>query len=561
MEKYNGIGVSSGSVVGPAFVLSRAEVVVPEHDDPRGAFVAAATAVKADLEALSAKARQAGRTEAAEVLGAQALMADDPMLSDSVLERLDAGAGLQEAVEGATADLVAMLAAMPDEYLAARSADIGEVGDRVLRSLAGVESAGLGSLLEPSVVVAKTLTAAETALLDPATVLAFVTETGGPTSHVAVIARSLNMPAVVAVDSIAARLTSGTVVAVDASLGEVVVSPDPGVIADFERRAAAERERRQAAARYRGVAIEYGAAPFGVAANVGGPDDVARAVEAQSDGVGLYRTEFLFLDRAEPPTEEEQFEVYAAAVSAFEHPVVVRTFDIGGDKPAAYLDSAPEENPFLGARGVRIYDQHADLFRGQIRALLRASVAGDLWIMIPMVATVADVVGVRGTIEEVRAELAEAGVPMGDPKIGIMIEVPSAAVIADRLAQHVDFFSIGTNDLTQYTLAADRTNAQVAGYGDAAHPAVLELCRATSAAAIGAGITTSVCGEAAADPILSILFAAMGISKLSVSAPAVDLVKSVVDALDPVLASRLLAEALAADSAEEVRRIVSTQTG
>lgn len=561
MQQLTGIGASTGAVVGPAYLVTREEVTISETGDPKQAFTDAASAVRNDLEELAAHAKSTGREEAGSVLAAQAMMAADPMLADSVNDALDSGEDLQTAVESSAKSLSDMLAALPDEYMAARSADVLEVSDRIVRRLAGVEADPLAALAEPSILVAKTLTAAETAGLEPEMVLGFVTEEGGATSHVAVIARSLGIPAVVGAEGASTSIAAGVTLAMDGATGDLIVEPGPEVLAEFAVRADREASQRAAAAAYHGTKITFDSEPFWVAANVGNPDDVARAVDAQSDGVGLYRTEFLFLDRANAPSEEEQYQAYASAVKAFDDPVVIRTFDIGGDKPAAYLDTPPEENPFLGLRGVRIYADNDALFTAQVRALLRASAHGALWIMVPMVATVEDITSTRAVLDRCAAQLESEGADIGAPKLGIMIEVPSAALIADQLAAHVDFFSIGTNDLTQYTMAADRMNGGVAKYGDAAHPGVLRLCAETAAAGARAGIQTSVCGEAGADPVLSVLFAAMGITKLSVAAPSVDLIKARIATSDPGTSRELLDKALRAPDASSVRELVNLELG
>jgi phosphoenolpyruvate-protein phosphotransferase len=554
MRELRGTGASPGVVIGPAFVVSREIVTLPEIDEPTLAFARAVSTVHGDLVRLGEEATARGRNEAATVLQAQAMMATDPMLTEAVAERLEDGDNLQTAITISASSISELLAATADEYLAARSADVTEVADRILRCLAGAEAGGLDSMTTASVVVATALTAAETAQLDPERVLGFATAEGGATSHVAIIARSLGIPAVVGAEGLVSSVTTETLIAIDGDTGEVVLDPDKGRETEFLARAARHQARRSAASAYVGRRVRFSDRDIAVAANVGGSDDIARAVAARADGVGLYRTEFLFLDRSDPPTESEQVAFYGEAATAFTDPVVVRTFDIGGDKPAPYLDLPPEENPFLGERGVRIYDQNT-LFRTQVRALLRATHHGDLWIMIPMVATVGDLVRARQTIEDIRQELVAEGHDTTAPKVGAMIEVPSAALLAHHLANHADFLSIGTNDLTQYTLAADRTNPRLARYSDAAHPAVLRLCHETAGAASASGISVSVCGEAAADPVLAVLFAALGISKLSVSPPSVNLVKAAVAETDPVAAADIAAQALAAPDAETVREI------
>ena len=557
MKTEKGTGASPGVGNGPVFVLRDEAPDVPEVDDPAAAVAASMELVKDDLRSLQASAEAAGRTEAAEILGAQSLMADDPMLSDAISEALEGGVALGDAVTSAGKSIAAMLAAMDNEYLAARSADVLEIADRLRYRLAGVERLGLAGIEQPCIVVARTLTAVDTAGLDPELVLGFAMEEGGPTGHVAVIARSLGIPAVVGAGGVLAAADGAGQAVIDGVTGDVVFDPDEEAAADFSDRANRFAAARAAAEQYSGVEVTFGADPVRVAANVGTLEDVDQAVAAAADGIGLFRTEFLFLGRSSPPGEDEQFEVYAQAARSFTAPVVIRTLDIGGDKPAPYLNLDAEENPFLGERGVRIYESFPDLFATQVRALLRASNEGDLWMMLPMVATVEDLDGALKIIDTARKDLAERGVASGDPRIGVMVEVPSAALIADQLATRVDFFSIGTNDLTQYTLAADRTNGRLNAYADAAHPAVLRLCEMTAAAGRRHGISVGVCGAAGADPVTAALFASMGIDKLSVVAPSVNTVKALIDGLDPADAGPILDAALSATSAEAVRALVS----
>ena len=555
-----GTGAAGGVAIGPAVVIDTVEVEIPVTDDPVASFNEAMAAVQADLLRLQEHARNAGRTEAAEVLGAQALMAEDPMLADSVAAGVEAGATLEEAVTNTSAEIAAMFAAIDDAYIAARATDVVEVTDRVRRHLAGVESTDLGAIEVPSILVAAAITAAETALLDPNLVLGFVTEAGGPTSHVAIIARSLGVAAVVGTTGVVELVSSGEVVALDGTSGDVAIRPNDETTATFTALRDAYVAAQQAAARYRGVRVSLGARGVAVPANVGSREDIELAIAEGADGIGLLRTEFLFLDRSAPPGEEEQFEFYSFAAQGFDDTVVIRTFDIGGDKPASYLDIDPEENPFLGVRGARLYSQETDLFNTQVRAILRASIHGDVAMMLPMISHVAEIREVRAQISDVAQQLTDEGVAHEVPPIGVMVEVPAVALAADAIAAEVDFFSIGTNDLTQYTMAADRTNGVLDGFQDPLHPAVLTLCKLTADAAHRNGITVSVCGLAAADPAGAAVLAAMGIDKLSVSGRSVNPTKSVIDSLDAASAEQLVQPVLAAASASEVREIVRSES-
>ena len=551
-----GTAASAGVALGPAVVIDHREVAVIDGADPEAAFAAAVAEVGRQLQSMCDAARESGRAEAGDVLEAQALMARDPMLADGVGAALAEGLSLQAALARTEEEITGLFASIDDPYMAQRAQDVSEVIDRMRRSLAGVDSPDLSMIEAPSVLVARSVTAADTAVLDPELVLGFVTETGGPTSHVAIIARSLGVAAVVGADGVVASTSAGDPVALDGSTGDVVVRPEAGTAADFSARRAAAEAEMAAAERFRGVGVSFGGRPIQVSANVGSRDDVVRAVEAGAEGIGLLRTEFLFLDRSDAPSEQEQFDLYSFAASSFSEPVVVRTFDIGGDKPAPYLEVEPEENPFLGVRGARLYSRCPEVFETQVRAILRAAAAGDVWMMLPMVSTVEEVVELRSRIEQTAGRLAAEGASYALPSVGAMVEVPSLALTADAVAPHVDFFSIGTNDLTQYAMAADRTNGSLDSLQDALHPAVLALCERTVAAARRHGISVSVCGLAAADPQGAAVLAAMGVDKLSVSARFVNIVKSVVDSLDRADAGAMAEAALAAATAADVRRIV-----
>ncbi len=554
MITVKGLGASSGVAIGPIVLVERTDVIVPETANPIEALGDAIRAVGAHLAQLGAEARQLDRAEAADVLQAQSLMAEDPMLFDAVEEQLGAGLSLNDALNVAAEALRSMLASLPDPYLAARASDVVEVTDRVKRRLAGLDLDDTLDIAVPSVVLAPVLTAAETARLDPDLVIGFATAEGGATSHVAIIARAMGLPAVVGVSGLLTKAVGSKRVALDGDTGELVLDPDERSEADFRARAELHAATRLAAERFRGLHMTFGGNDVSIAANVANNDDVDRAAAEQADGIGLFRTEFLFLDRPSAPTEDEQHEVYSRAARSFSQPVVIRTFDIGGDKPADFLDLDAEENPFLGRRGVRLYESHGDLFGTQMRAILRAATDGDVWVMVPMVANVAEMVAVRQAVDQARTELQNRGVAFGEIKLGAMVEVPSAALCADRLAPHIDFFSIGTNDLTQYTLAADRGNPSLDHLGDHLHPAVLRLCELTAEAGRRFGKPVSVCGMAASEPEAAAAFLSMGITKLSVAPPLVNLTKSILSRLDPTEVAAAARLALSATSSADARR-------
>ncbi len=556
-----GSPASAGIAIGPAVVLNQPEGAIPESADPITAFTAAIAIVGEQLGEASQAAQGAGRVEAGNILEAQALMSQDPMLIDAVTAALNSGSTLDAALTQASQQIAELLSDIDDPYIAARAQDVVEVSDRVRRQLAGVDSPDLDQIEVPSVLVAKSLTAADTALLDPKLILGFVTETGGVTSHVAIIARSLGVAAVVGAGGVVANVEPGDLVALDGTSGEVSIRPSGDTVSDFTARRAAAEASLKAAEQFKGVSVALDGRPIGVAANVGSHNDLERAVATGADGVGLLRTEFLFLDRCEPPSETEQVDFYTSAAESFSEPVVIRTFDIGGDKPAPYLDLATEDNPFLGVRGARLYSQFPEVFATQVKAVLRAAAAGPVELMLPMVTTVEEIQDLRRVIQGQAEQLAAQGVTYRLPPVGVMVEVPSLALIADTVAKHVDFFSIGTNDLTQYAMAADRTSGLLDGFQDPLHPAVLALCALTVAGAKRQQISVSVCGLAAADPLGAAVLAAMGVDKLSVAARTVNIIKSVIASMDAAAIGQMVDAALKAETAAEVRQIVSAVLG
>ncbi|MEU8121016.1 phosphoenolpyruvate--protein phosphotransferase [Spirillospora sp. NPDC049024] len=512
-----GAGVSPGVGVGPVRTIAGAVPEPPagsrhggDADAERDSALAALEAVAADLEERGERAAAAGNTDGRDVLNAQALMARDPGLADGVRAKIVEGTAAARAVFEAFGVYREMLAGA-GEYMAARVTDLDDIRDRAIARLLGLPVPGVPESGEPFVLVARDLAPADTAVLDPAQVVAFVTEEGGPTSHTAILARTMGVPAVVALPG-ATALSEGTRVLVDGAAG--TVRPDPSE---------AEVATARAAAAARATALQESTGPGATGdghrvpllANIGGPKDVEAALANGAEGVGLYRTEFLFLDRAAPPSDEEQEEAYRKVLEAFpEGRVVVRTLDAGADKPLAFLPAPGDEpNPALGERGLRMMRRHPGVLASQLAALTRAAagLSAKLQVMAPMVTDADEAAGFA-------AACREAGV--AHP--GVMIEVPAAALRARDLASEVEFFSIGTNDLTQYACAADRQVGGLAHLQDPWQPAVLDLV----APAAGAGVPCGVCGEAAGDPALACVLVGLGVTSLSMSAPSLPLVRA-----------------------------------
>ena len=527
--------------------------------EERAALEAALEAVKTELHA--ARDAGAGRAgaETAEILDAQAMLLDDEDLVGAAEGAIAGGRSAAAAWDGAVRSAAEGYEGLDDEYLRARAGDLLEVGRRVLDRLAG---AGPSGPAEPGILVADELGAAEAATLDPEIVLGIATAGGGPTSHASIIARTLGVPAVAGLGPGVLEIGDGVPLLLDGDTGVLVV--DPGA-ETAERFAASRREdeRREAAARERAhePAVTLDGRHVEVAANIGAPDDAAEAVARGADGVGLLRTEFLFLDRATAPDEEEQLRAYGEIAALMEgRRTVLRTLDAGADKPLAFARLAPEENPFLGVRGLRLSLARPELLVTQLRAVLRAAGVAPLSVMFPMVSEVGELRAAMALLEQARTSLADDGLPAGPVELGVMIEVPAAALRAGALAAEVDFLSIGTNDLVQYTMAAERGNGGVARLSDPLHPAVLGLIEGVVAAARPHACRVAVCGEAASDPQAVPLLVGLGVDELSVGPRRVPLVKAWVRELDFAAAGDLARRALDLEDAAAVRALAAASS-
>ncbi len=551
-----GIPAAPGIGIGPVYRLERAKLVVAEAfagiSQERALLQQAFEAARQQLAKLRVQMfNQAAASEAA-IFDVHLEILEDPELLEAVYAKIEQQYNAAQAWQAAIEARAAVMAALNDPLLAARAADIHDVGYRVLRLLVGADAHDAIELPDhPVIVLAHDLSPSDTASLDIQRVLGFCTALGGPTAHSAIIARAMGFPAVVGAGEAIAQIPNGAMVVLDGSAGTLVIGPDAETLA----RATEAQQRYQAR---RTAALASSAAPaitqdghrVEIVANIGGIKDARKANAAGAEGVGLLRTEFLFLERTEPPTETEQFEVYRDIAVALEgNPVIVRTLDIGGDKPLPYIPMPPEENPFLGERGIRLCLARPELLRQQVRAILRAAEFGKLRIMFPMVADLAEWRAARAIVEEIRAELYAPAV-----ELGIMVEIPAAALMADAFAAEVDFFSIGTNDLTQYTLAMDRTHPTLAGKADGLHPAVLRLIERTVQAAHAAGKWVGVCGELGADPQAVPILIGLEVDELSISIPAIPIIKAQVREITLAEARRLAQEALACATAPEVRQ-------
>jgi phosphoenolpyruvate-protein phosphotransferase/dihydroxyacetone kinase phosphotransfer subunit len=555
-----GVAASPGYALGPAVLLHFAEPIVERQAIESAAkewarLQAALAVVRTATESLRDQiARSANQYDAA-IFDAHLLFLNDPEFLDGVrhtieTEHVNAEWAWKNAVESSAQKF----AAIDDEYMRARAADVRDIGRQVLVQLTGQGQEV--ALPHAGILIAIDLAPSDTARLDRAKVLGICTERGGSTSHSAILARTLGIPAVVGLGPKIMALVDGTHLIVDGQSGQVMTAPTTTMIDDYAARLkdwhlvrdTARSASAAPAVMKDGTAIE-------VVANIGSPEDARVALDNGAEGVGLLRTEFLFLDRREAPSEEQQFDAYQTIAEVMgERPVIVRTLDVGGDKPLAYLDLGREENPFLGQRAIRLCLNRPDIFKTQLRAILRATPKHNLKIMFPMIADVTEVRRARALLNEVRAELAAEQALLADRvDVGIMVEIPAAAILAHVLASEVDFFSIGTNDLTQYTLAAERGNRAVAHLQDALHPAVLIQIRQAVQAADAHGKWVGVCGELAGDPAAIPILIGLGVKELSMASGSIPKAKQIIRGWSLKEAQAVATQALQLDTAEAVR--------
>lgn len=538
-QHNHGIPASSGLAVGPALRFDQqvpefAEAIATDLAAERSRLQTAIVTVQQELQQLQKETTLSIGAEEAAIFEAQRLMLDDPDLQEQAASLFEETGLNAEAVWQRTIELTAeSYLSTENEYMRARAADLEDVGRRVLRHLCQTEDETI-AFAQPSIVIAADLHPSDTAQLPTDQVLGILLERGGATSHSAILARALGIPAIVGCGPQLQAVSDGQTVGLDGTSGELWLSPSGDEIARLKKQRQAHIDEQQnlrlnaaePAITKDGKRIEIGA-------NISSVRDAEQALQFGAEGVGLFRTEFLFMDRHEAPSEEEQLAAYRGAAQAMNgQPVIIRTLDIGGDKPIPYLNYQPEENPFLGLRGIRFCLNNVGIFKTQLRALLRAGADYPIKVMLPMVSTIDEVRQTKVLLGEIRAELTAEGIPFdSEQALGIMIETPAAVLNADQLAAEVDFFSIGTNDLTQYVMAADRGNAQVAELVDPFQPAVLHAIRTAIDAAHNAGIWIGMCGEMAGDPAATELLVGMGLDELSMSAGAIPKVKAVIRAL------------------------------
>ena len=527
---YKGIGASAGIGIGKVVVIKeqsldyKKETITDAEAEKKRLSEAIEVFIDKTTKMVEAMKVTAGEQES-EILEGHILMIQDPAIKEQIDAKIDDEKINAEAAVEEACDFFAQIFAMAeDELTQQRASDLGDIKTRLIKILLGIEEVDISAVPEGTVLVAEDLTPSMTAGINPANVEGVLTEIGGKTSHSAIICRSMEIPAVLSVENIVSIVKDGDVVVLDGATGEAYVNPEDSVLEDYKAKKAAYLEEKAALSKFIGQASQTADGHVvELVANIGGPDEAAKVVECDGEGVGLFRTEFLFMDRDSVPTEEEQFKAYKTVAETLEgKPVIIRTLDIGGDKALPYLGLETEENPFLGFRAVRFCLKRPDIYRPQLRALLRASAFGKIRIMVPLVTCVDELRAVKALLEEIKGELDAEGIAYNkDVEVGVMMETAAASLIADILAKEADFFSIGTNDLTGYTMAADRGNSDVAYLYSAYNPAVLRSIKNIIGAANKEGIMAGMCGEAASDPLLVPVLLAFGLNEFSVSATAI----------------------------------------
>ncbi len=556
-----GIGASAGIAIAKAYRLEEPELkieqkTVADREAEKGRFDKAISKSKSELEKIKEHANRELGADKAEIFAAHLLVLSDPELLSPVIDKIDTEGVNAEFAMKETADMfVAMFESMDNEYMKERAADIRDVTKRVIAHLLGVQIPNPSLISEEVVIIAEDLTPSDTAQLNRQFVKGFTTDIGGRTSHSAIMARSMEIPAVVGTKQATSSIENGVMVIVDGLDGDVIIDPSSDVIAQYEeKKAKFEAQKVEWAKLVNEPTVTKDGEHVELAANIGTPDDVKGVLENGGEGVGLYRTEFLYMGRDQLPTEDEQFEAYKTVLERMgDKPVVVRTLDIGGDKELPYLHLPKEMNPFLGFRAIRLCLEEQEIFRTQLRALLRASSYGNLKIMFPMIATLSEFREAKAILLEEKAKLAANGVQVSDSiEIGIMVEIPSTAVMANQFAKEVDFFSIGTNDLIQYTMAADRMNERVSYLYQPYSPAILRLVSMVIDAAHKEGKWAGMCGEMAGDPIAIPLLLGLGLDEFSMSATSILPARTQIKGLSKEQAQSIKETVLSMDTTEEV---------
>lgn len=560
-----GIGVSPGIGIGKAIIkkepiikiekklIGNAEMEISKLNDAREKG-------KKQIEALYQHAFNTIGKEEADIFRAHRMILEDPDFFLQIESKIkEEKSNAEWAIIEVANFFVKMFETMEDEYLKERAADIKDVTGRLIRIVLGVEEADLSNLSEEVIVVSEDLTPSDTAQMDREKVIGFITETGGKTSHSAIMARTLEIPAVVGMERATELISDGDYVILDGDTGAVLINPEKEVVEEYKRKKEAFIEFKKKLEKVRGQeSITKDGFKVEIAANIGTPKDVKGVLNNDGEGVGLYRTEFLYMGRDKLPTEEEQLDAYReVAVELEDKPVVIRTLDIGGDKELPYLQLPKEMNPFLGYRAIRLCLDRTDIFRTQLRALLRASAFGNIKIMFPMISAIEELRQAKSILEDVKRELKDENIKFNENiEVGIMIEIPAAAVMSDLFAKEVDFFSIGTNDLIQYTTAVDRGNRQISYLFNEFHPALLRLIKTAIDNGHKEGIWVGMCGEVAGSPQLIPVLIGMGLDEFSMSASSMLRARWIINNISKKDMEGFVEEILMLPTAEEIKQFI-----
>ena len=529
--KIYGVGAAEGIGIGVAKVVreQNVEVVkktVSDSETEVNNFMRVLDITKAETEEMSQALEKNASAKEAEILFGHIMLMSDPMLVDEIVNRIKGESVCAEyVIEEVCNQYAAVFASMDDELMQQRATDMIDIKTRLIKKVLGIENTDLSKLPYGSILVAKDLTPSMTAGLNPDNVLGIVTQFGGKTSHSAILARALEIPAVVGLSNLPEDISDDTDILLDGESGEVIILPTDNEKSDYENKKKNYDANKEMLKKYRELpSISKDGKKVEIAGNIGSPEDAKKVIENGGEGIGLFRTEFLFMDRDCMPTEEEQFESYKEVAAAMEgKPVIIRTLDIGGDKEIPYMGIVQDENPFLGYRAIRLcLDRKDDIYIPQLRALLRASAFGNIKIMLPLITSMDEIIEAKALISDIKKELDEKNIAYNkNIEIGIMVETAAASLLADIFAKEVDFFSIGTNDLIQYTMSVDRGNVKIAGLYSPFSPAVLRSINRIITEGKKAGIMVGMCGEAAADPLLIPVLLAWGMDEFSMSASSI----------------------------------------
>lgn len=556
----HGTAASEGIGIGKVMLIEEHSLeytprTVTDTEAESQRFKAAVDAFCYNTEKQAENLRSSAGEKEAEILAGHIQIIRDPYLSGEIEKLIADGQCTESALEHMCDMFIAMFSAADDELTKQRAADVRDIKSGVLGILLGVNEIKVSDAPKGTVLVARELTPSVTAGIVKENIAGIITETGGTTSHSAILARALEIPAVLSVEGVASSLKNGDTVVVDGSEGAVIVNPDDNTVAEYSKKRDAFLAERKELENYRGRETKSASGEvYELFCNIGKPEDAVKAVDADGEGVGLFRTEFLFMDRTSIPTEDEQFDAYKKAALILKgKSLIIRTLDIGGDKDIPYLGLEKEENPFMGFRAIRYCLKNRELFKSQIKAILRASAFGDVKIMFPLITTMDELREGKKLVTECKADLRNMGINFNENiQVGVMVETASAAVIADMLAKEADFFSIGTNDLTGYTMACDRGNNDVSYLYSPLQPSVLRMIKRTIECGVQNGISVGMCGEAAANKLMIPLLISFGLTEFSVSAPSVLNVRKIISTWTKEEADKVTAKVLEMSTQQEI---------